>query len=84
MIEVSPNGMNVTSCVSDSAVSRLVRLYVETADGSGDVSVIREPYAGLWLCHMKKVFVFEFGDDFGSSGNVFLTVCLWLGSRRRR
>lgn len=39
--------MNVTSCVSDSAVSRLVRLCVSTADGSGDVSVIREPYAGL-------------------------------------
>lgn len=47
-------GINVTSCVSDSAVSRFVRLCVETADGSGDVSVIRDPYAGL--CVIKKSF----------------------------
>jgi hypothetical protein len=40
-------GMNVTSCVSDLAVSRFVRLCVETAAGSGDVSVIREEYAIL-------------------------------------
>lgn len=48
----------MTSCVSDSAVSRLVRLCVETADGSGDVSVIREAYAILIFgCGMKKVWV---------------------------
>lgn len=45
----------MTSCVSDSAVSRLVRLSVEMADGSGDVSVIREPYAGLWCCLISSV-----------------------------
>jgi hypothetical protein len=52
-------GVNVTSCVSDSAVSRFERLCVETADGSGDVSVIRDR-AGL--CVIKKVFVFVFGS----------------------
>lgn len=45
----SSYGMNVTESVSDSTVSRLVRLCGEIADGSGDVSVILEPYAGL-LC----------------------------------
>lgn len=39
--------MKVTSCVSDSNVSRFERLCEATADGSGDVSVIREPVTGL-------------------------------------
>lgn len=47
--------------MSDSAVSLVVRLCVETADGSGDVSVIREEYASLFfLCYMKKVFFWCF------------------------
>lgn len=46
-VSVSSCGIKVTSLVSDWAVSRLERLCVAMADGSGDVSVILEPYAAL-------------------------------------
>lgn len=73
----------MTSCVSDAAVSRLVRLCVETADGSGDVSVIREPYAGLFCIVWKKYFVFEH-LVINLAVSHKLTLNLWLGSRHRR
>jgi hypothetical protein len=38
-------------------VSRFDRLRVDTADGSGDVSVIREPVTGL-----NNVYLFFFND----------------------
>lgn len=43
----------MTSCVSDVTVSRFDLLCGETADGSGDVRVIREPYA-IRLIHINK------------------------------
>lgn len=49
----------MTSCVSDSTVSRFERLCVAIADGSGDVSVIREPVTGLF----NLIFHFSRGGD---------------------
>lgn len=44
----------MTSLVSDWTVSRLERLCVAMADGSGEVSVIRDLYAALSF--VEKVF----------------------------
>lgn len=70
--------MNVTSFVSDSTVSRLDRLCVETADGSGDVSVILDPCASLLYGKIICLFVFglwSVGNAFFSPDVLCLEVC---------
>lgn len=69
----------MTSLVSEWTVSRLVRLCVAMADGSGEVSVILDLYAALSF--VEKVFACLWAV-WGGSAIILLTLRLWLEDQR--